>query len=154
IVRRRLDNYPQAFSDFANVRTVEELLAFVAEHGPLTRRFTGAWKGDIVPALVDQAEWMRNCFKDRARKLRISIPMTDVKAFLGLDESIVYSPTTLLGALWLQFAQTLSEGAEMRVCRHCRKPFPVGGKSGKRLVAEFCSDEHRVQFNSLKRSRK
>src|SRR5262249_3237966 len=51
-VRRHLDNYPQAFSDFANVRTAEELLAFVAEHGPLTRRFPGAWEGDIVPALV------------------------------------------------------------------------------------------------------
>src|SRR5262245_3833141 len=51
-VRRPLDSYPQAFSDFANVRTAEQLLAFVAEHGPLTRRFTGGWKGDIVPVLV------------------------------------------------------------------------------------------------------
>src|SRR5262249_37405818 len=122
-VRRRLDDYPQAFSDFANVRTAEELLAFVAEHGPLTQRL-GGWQGDIVPVLLDRAKMMRNCFKARARKLRIAIPLTDVKASLGPDDSIVYSPTTLLGALWLQFAQTLSEGAEMRVCRHCRKPFP------------------------------
>ena len=154
IIRRRLDDYPQLFSDFAGIKTQEELLAFVAEHGPLTHGFIGGGKGDVVPALLHQAKMMRTSFKDRARKLPIAIPVANVKASLGPDNSIEYSPATLLDALWLQFAQTLSEGAEMRVCRHCRKPFPVGGKSGKRLVAEFCSDEHRVQFNSLKRSRK
>jgi hypothetical protein len=153
-LRRRLDDYPQLFSDFAGIKTPEELLAFVAEHGPLTHRFIGGGKGEVVPALLHQAKMMRTTFKDRARKLPIAIPVTNVKALLGPDNSIKYCPATLLDGLWLQFAQTLSEGAEMRECRHCRKPFPVGGKSGKRLVAEFCSDEHRVQFNSLKRSRK
>src|SRR5262245_23162259 len=154
ILRRRLDNYPRLFSDFAGIKTQEELLAFVAEHGPLTRRTIGGREGDVVPMLLHQAKMMRTSFKDRARKLPIAIPMTNVRASLGPNNSIKYYPVTLLDALWLQFAQTLSEGAEMRVCRHCRKPFPVGGKSGKRIVAEFCSDEHRIEFNSLKRSRK
>jgi hypothetical protein len=153
-LRRRLDNYPQLFSNFAGIKTQEELLAFVAEHGPLTQRFTGGGKGDVVPKLLHQAKMMRASFKDRARKLRIAIPLTNVKAMLGADYSIKYYPATLLDALWLQFAQTLSERAEMHECRHCHKPFPVGGKSGKRIVAEFCSDEHRIEFNSLKRSRK
>jgi hypothetical protein len=153
-LRRRLDNYPQLFSNFAGIKTQEELLAFVAEHGPLTQRITGGWEGDVVPKLLRQAKMMRTKFEDRARKLPIAIPLTDVKASLGADNSIKYYPVTLLDALWLQFAQTLSEGAEMRVCRRCRKPFAVGGKSGKRIVAEFCSDEHRIEFNSLKRSRR
>jgi hypothetical protein len=154
--RRRLDDYPQLFSDFANVKAPEELLAFVVEHGPLTQRITGGWESDIVPELLRQAKMMRTRFDDRASGVSIAIPLTDVKASLEADNSIKYRPATLLDALWLQFAQSLSEGAIMRVCRlkRCRKRFPVGGKSGKRLVAEFCCDEHRIEFNSLKRSRK
>jgi hypothetical protein len=155
-IRRRLDEHPQLFSDFANIRTPEELLAFVAKHGPLTQRRTGGWEGDVVPELLRQAEEMRARFKARRDKVPIAIPLTDLKAWLGADNSIKYGPATLLDALWLQLAQTLCEGAEMRACRlkSCRKPFAVGGKSGKRLVAEFCCDEHRIQFNSLKRSEK
>jgi hypothetical protein len=152
-LRRRLDNYPQLFSSFAGIKTPEELLAFVTEHGPLTQRIAG-WEGDVVPKLLDQAEMMRADFKNRARKLPITIPLTDVKASLGADNSIKYNPATLLDALWLQFAQALSGGAVMRVCLYCRDPFAVGGKSGKRIVAKFCSNEHRIEFNSLKRSRK
>jgi hypothetical protein len=154
--RRRLDDYPQLFSDFANVKTPEELLAFVVEHGPLTQRITGGWEGDIVPEMLRQAKMMRTRFEDRASGVPIGIPLTDLKAWLGADNSIKYGPATLLDALWLQLAQSLSKGAKMRVCRlkSCHKPFPVGGKSGKRLVAQFCCDEHRIEFNSLKRSRK
>jgi hypothetical protein len=154
--RRRLDDYPQLFSDFANVKTPEKLLAFVVAHGPLTQRITGGWKGDIVPVLLRQAEMMSERFEDRAGRIPIAIPLIDVKASLDVDNSIKYRPATLLDALWLQFAQSLSDGAKMRVCRlkSCRKRFPVGGKSGKRLVAEFCCDAHRIEFNSLKRSEK
>ena len=98
-LRRRLDNYPQLFSDFAGIKTQEELLAFVAEHGPLSQRITGGWKGDVVPTLLHQAKMMRTSFEDRARKLPIAIPLTDVKASLGADNTIKYNPATLLDAL-------------------------------------------------------
>jgi hypothetical protein len=151
---RRLDDYPALYSTFASVRTPEELLAFVTQYGLLTQRRTGASEGDVVPLVLRQAKWFRTNLNARKANIWNPIPETELKAWLSRDLSVKYGPSTLLDALWLQFAQALSDGAQMRECRHCHRVFPVGGKSGKRLVAEFCSAAHRIEFNSLARSRK
>jgi hypothetical protein len=39
-------------------------------------------------------------------------------------------------------------------CRHCGTTFPTGPRSGRRLDAVFCCDQHRSRYNSLKRSPK
>jgi len=39
-----------------------------------------------------------------------------------------------------------------RACAHCGAMFEAGRGAGRRADAKFCSDEHRVAFNSLKRS--
>jgi len=148
-----LSNYPMLFSKFANVKTPEELLRFVTEYGPLT-----STKGDEIGPLLDQAKSMMACVKSRGRNFP-SWSMANLKAWLSRDKakgtiSVKVGPVRLLDALWLQLGQALSDGTEWRQCKHCRDWFPVGGKSGRRLVARFCSDEHRIEFNSLQRSKR
>ena len=62
------------------------------------------------------------------------------------------SPRSLLDALWLQLAQKLSAGGVIRQCQHCGGWFEAGPGSGRRFDAKFCSDDHRVVFNSRRRS--
>jgi hypothetical protein len=153
----RLDDHPALYGDFASIKTPEELLAFVTQYGPLTFAGTAHDAGDVVDELLDQAKRMEKRFKPKAR-VELDGPLADVKAWISTDKkgkvSIKMLPSTLLDALWLQLGQSLSGGAKMRECRHCKHWFPVGGDSGRRLVAEFCSEEHKKRFFSLERSRK
>jgi hypothetical protein len=58
----------------------------------------------------------------------------------------------LIGGLWWQLGQKLSGGSNFRECRQCRQWFEAGPGTGRRVDAEFCSDDHRIRFNSLKRT--
>jgi hypothetical protein len=62
-------------------------------------------------------------------------------------------PSTLLDGLWLQFGQAVTRGSRIQTCAHCGAWFEAGRGTGRRLDSKFCSDEHRIAFNSLKRSR-
>jgi hypothetical protein len=130
------------------VRSYDQLLAFVAEYGSLTKK-------NEIPKLLNAAKEMRTWLWRDKSPLRC---VADLKASLMRDRAsgtavISLSPTTLLDALWLQLAQALSGGTQFRRCEKCNIPFSVGGK-GRRLVARFCSDKCRIDFNSLQRSRK
>jgi hypothetical protein len=154
-IKKRLSEYPDLYIKFADVRTPADLLAFVTQYGPLTQRRTGGWECDIVPFMLREAERFRSQFKERKAKLNNPISDIDCKAWLSADLTVNYGPATLLDALWLQFAQSLSEGTQLKNCRLCGTSFPVGGQSGKRLnVTKFCCVECQVKFNSLKRSSK
>lgn len=54
-------------------------------------------------------------------------------------------PDTLWDALLLQFQQSVSSGAALKQCGWCRNLFEVGGATGKRSDARFCSDECRLR---------
>jgi hypothetical protein len=45
--------------------------------------------------------------------------------------------------------------AKFQICElpSCRQVFEVGSSSGRRLDARFCSDSHRIEFNSRKRTK-
>jgi hypothetical protein len=58
----------------------------------------------------------------------------------------------LEAALWCQLGQKLSGSTNFRECRQCRRWFEAGPGTRRRADAEFCSDKHRVNFNSLKRT--
>jgi hypothetical protein len=58
----------------------------------------------------------------------------------------------LIGALWYQLGQKLSGAANLRECRHCGEWFEAGFGTGRRADAQFCCDDHRIRFNSLKRT--
>jgi hypothetical protein len=147
-ISKRLSQYPMLFTQFAKARSDVELLAFITEYGSLTKR-------NEIPKLLDAAKEMRAWM---SRKKSPLWSVANLQASLVRDKAsgtavISYSPTTLLDALWLQLAQALSGGAEFRQCEQCNIQFPVGGK-GRRLVARFCSDKCRIDFNSLQRGRR
>ena len=150
-----LSNYPLLFSKFVNVQTPDELLRFITEYGPLTYSRFARGKGDEIPRLLDEAASMKECFKSRGRHSGL---MADLTASLSIDHkkgtvSVEITPVRLLDALWLQLGQALSDSSKWRQCGHCRGSFPVGGNSGRRSDARFCTDECRIKFNSLERSR-
>jgi hypothetical protein len=60
---------------------------------------------------------------------------------------------TLIGALWWQLARKLMGEAKIRECRQCRQWFEAGLGTGRRADAEFCCDEHKTKYFSLRRSK-
>jgi hypothetical protein len=66
----------------------------------------------------------------------------------------VLRATSLLGGIWLQLSQRLSGNSRFKSCKLCGQMFEVGIAGGRRLDAIFCSDKHRVDFNSLSRSKR
>ena len=64
------------------------------------------------------------------------------------------TPPTLINALWIQLGQALCSDASIRNCLHCGEWFEAGPGTGRRADALFCSDEHRIAYNSRKRGKK
>lgn len=155
------------FKIFANLaRTPDGVLELVSRFGSLTYEGWDPTKGEPVNWVMRDADQMRQVFRfwdgDREQSRLFGPP------FIGpgssLDAMVVWDPAakalrwelrpkSLLDALWLQLGQALTTGVQIRQCEHCRDWFKVGQGTGRRLDAKFCCDEHRIAFNSLKRSR-
>jgi hypothetical protein len=60
---------------------------------------------------------------------------------------------SLINGLWLQLASDVSGGAAFRLCERCGELFETGPRTGRRADSKFCSDAHRIEFNSRKRSK-
>jgi hypothetical protein len=118
-----------------------------------------------IPLVLYAAEQMRDMlakssggkspFKPSEREIRLTF--IDVK--LAPDPitgtvQIAFSPRSLMNALFLQIGQVLSGDATIKRCRHCGTVFTAGPGTPRRLDAEFCTDQHRIDFNSRKRSRR
>ena len=68
---------------------------------------------------------------------------------------MVLTARSLMDGLWLQLSQKVAGQAEFTKCNlpSCGRIFEVGSSSGRRLDARFCSDSHRIRFNSYKRTK-
>jgi hypothetical protein len=133
------------FERFSRLSTAEELLKFVERYGPLTRQGLRG-KGDVVGVVLNEARSMRLWVgKPLLEKLDVSIDIT------GGETRLKVTPACLLDAIWLQYAQS---GARSRECPQCHKRFLVGAAAGRRRDAQYCDDECRKRYNSLKRSRR
>ena len=166
------------FEIFANIATSPEgALDFVQRYGPLT--WDGWDSGDQVYLVTSQAERMREILRAWAgKKKHLRMPRRSPKSFglpirvhpedtgpsSSLEARVVWDPfgktlkwelrpRTLLDGLWLQLEQALTSGVQIQQCEHCGSWFEAGRGTGRRLDSKFCSDEHRIAFNSLKRSR-
>jgi hypothetical protein len=64
----------------------------------------------------------------------------------------VLKATSLMSGLFWQLINFKRAGAQYRSCQYCGILFEVGVGSGRRADAKFCSDEHKIEFNSRKRS--
>src|SRR5262249_28653718 len=142
---RPLEHFPDLFDRFINMATSETgVLTFVEKFGPLTNDGHRD-KGDVVPEIIDQAQAMVQPGLARPlNKLNVMIIANANEMRLKI------SPSCLIDALWLQLAQA---NTRSRQCPQCHRPFLIGVAVGRRKDAQFCSDECRIKFNSLARSR-
>jgi hypothetical protein len=97
------------------------------------------------------------------RALRLELSMRFSRTSLGeirlgddIDRGfrLTFTANTLMDGLWLQLAANISGGAAFRLCARCGKLFETGLRTGRRADSKFCSDAHRIEFNSRKRSKK
>jgi hypothetical protein len=51
-----------------------------------------------------------------------------------------FEPRSLIGAIWLQAAQSAAEGVAFRHCASCNRPIAIARTTGARADAKFCSD--------------
>jgi hypothetical protein len=165
---RPLERFETLFKIFANeVRAPRDVLDFVQKFGPLTTGGHDENIGEPVYDTIVHAEGMREFFYyigGDNRRLQRGIdaqlnPLGRIDFSLDFDPAtarprLMLSPSDLLDALWLQFGQMLSGDSPLRRCQHCGEWFESGVRTGRRADAKFCSDEHRISFNSLKRSKK
>jgi len=54
------------------------------------------------------------------------------------NQRIIFTPMNLLGAMWLQFAQAVTEEFQLRVCEGCGKYFQIGPGGKRRADATTC----------------
>jgi hypothetical protein len=66
--------------------------------------------------------------------------------------SHTFTTNSLMNGLWLQLAGDVSGGAAFRSCARCGLLFETGPGTDRRADSRFCSDHHRIEFNSRKRT--
>jgi hypothetical protein len=153
------------FATFTNAAASPAgVLDFINRHGPLTTTAvqTGA---EPVPGVIEHAQAMRGFIEAAGGRVRMAdilgaeeMPLSGMNAAVVRDKytkvpRLRFSPRNLLDALWMQLAYTLSSGVCARECRQCGVIFTAGPGTSRRGDAEFCSPEHQISFNSLKRSK-
>jgi hypothetical protein len=143
------------------------LLKFINAFGPLTRSGFDCDRGEEVPRLVSHAAAMRGWIDAVRDERRASLPDSigpDGLKLGTLVAEVVIDPITqaprlrlrvndLLTGLWVQLGQKMTGSARFQRCLQCRGMFETGPGTGRRLDAKFCTDAHRIAFNSQKRSR-
>lgn len=150
---------------FANIgTTIDGLLQFISQFGSLTQGGLDPTIGDEVPVLLSHASTMADLlayssegrisylsqFEKGLSWTKIDVGLV-VNRFTGKPQ-ITMTPPWLLHGLWLEFGQALSGDISIKKCAHCGGWFEVGPGTGRREDAKFCCDDHRVIFNSRKRS--
>jgi len=153
---RPLDEFPTLFKAFGNIqKTPGGVLDFFEIFGPLTHDGEAGGKGEKLSTVIDWAKLMESRLQ-KVKGRQEDIPLNRLQAHLvnGRDVArLEFRPSTLIDALWLQLGQELSGGTIIQRCIHCHRPFRAGPGTSRRADAIFCCDEHRIEFNSLKRSR-
>jgi len=135
---------PNLVGRFINMaRSEAGALEFVEKFGPLTIAGLRG-KGEVVFEIMDEAAAMVRYGTRGLGKFKAWIVVDDEGMRLKVE------PTSLLDALWLLLAQT---NTRSKLCQQCRQPFSTGVAVKRRRDAKFCTDECRIKFNSLKRSR-
>jgi hypothetical protein len=159
-----LKHFNRLYKSFADIKDEALAVDFACKWGLLT----SSDGSDELETFLKEAEDFRKSLEQRrpSRKKRIpefnaeveTTVLADLKASLTTDPrgrlQLRILPSNLLEALWLQLAQTLATGTDIRTCLLCGQYFEVGPRGQKRLDAKFCSDEHRIKFHSLRRPKR
>jgi hypothetical protein len=164
------------FREFINTDpTPEGILGFVNRFGPLTRSGNQYVEGEGEKMIGDPVEWVIDSLNFMIETLATDARDKEAHRFLGralgadgirlngievrlvFDERtqsprILQVPGDLWTALYLRLFEVQLSDIALRRCGHCNALFTAGLGTGRHLNAKFCSDEHRIQFNSLKRT--
>jgi hypothetical protein len=168
IAYRPLTEFDGLFRQFTNLATTPAgVLEFIEKFGPLTLGGLDEKMGEDVQTIIKHARNMHQILDiyscgDKSALVRMMGP-SGIGMGARIETALIVDPVTktpklqltvrdLLTALWIQFGQAISSGATIRQCQLCSDLFEVGPGTGRRLDAKFCSDEHRVVFNSVKRN--
>jgi hypothetical protein len=154
------------YARFAGIHTAGDALAFINRFGALTELGTDPGSGEDVHFILEHASAFRSFLSYGAEQER------ELGSWAGLEGKrigrldlvlkrdpvsgslrLTLAPPTLLAGLWLQLAQKITGARPFRECRCCKTWFEVGPGTNRRLDAVFCTDDHRVLFNSRKRSK-
>ena len=159
-------------------KTEEGLLDFYTRFGPLTKQghsrsgeeaSYGMWLAKSMDDLLNASPQERldilrsspssywSLLRPTRRWEGINCAITEIKL---VADPVTGTPRlkffvkTLEEALLLQFAQSIAGERDMRTCTYCGVWFDAGPGTGRRADAKFCSDEHRIAFNSQKRTKR
>jgi hypothetical protein len=146
--------------------SVEGLLEFFTRFGPLTQEGLDPNCGEDIRFALSSASTMRDVITDSPQNRAQYFSRFGSKglSWSAIDVALTFNPMTnkpqfrltpptLVNALWLELGQALSSDASIRNCLHCGGWFEAGPGTGRREDAKFCSDPHRIAFNSRKRSK-
>jgi hypothetical protein len=145
-------------------RTKEGLLDFINDFGPLTAAGNdegGEEVGYGLDVAVQMNEWLCRSPEDRAARLSAlgakGFDLSDASMALACDP-VTGQPRlrcramSLERAMWLEFANSFA-GDTVKRCAHCGLWFRAGAGMERRQDAIFCSHDHKLDFNSLRRSK-
>jgi hypothetical protein len=171
---------PGLLDRFLDVRTPADILRFLQFYGPLTREGFSVEGGDSFPDVdgglsfyshegealdigIDRAGWFRDLLSAKPRPAKVARILEQFKLEPYTVQIIPdqksgmrmkFRPDDLLGFLTLSVLHRMRGSNLYSACLECGEFFAKGIKTGRRSDAQFCSDQHRVNFNSSKRSRR
>jgi hypothetical protein len=172
-------NIPGLLKRFLAINTPADLLSFVDRWGPLTREGFSCREGEEFPNPdgsqsfydkdgeelsigLEYASWFRDVViaKDKPAQVARSFERFKFETYptrIVADKKrgirLIVAPDNLLGFLTLELARIVLNVSSGSFCLKCGEFFLKGVGTDRRGDAQFCSDEHRIEYNSLKRSR-
>jgi len=169
---RPVEMLDQIFNAYINTEpTPEGLLGFVNRFGPLTP-YGNEDFGELVEFAINHLKSTIALIRaygetDKATQKRAlagflgpdGLESPGIKLRIVFDEQAQTLRTEqivkdLSTALWLRQLEIMGSDTLMRRCGHCGAWFTAGMGTGRHLNARFCTDAHRIAFNSLKRTPK
>jgi hypothetical protein len=161
---RPFEQVPGLFRLFSKLATTPEgLLEFVTRFGPMLPHgnrqdgedsLTGLSAAQTMSELLqDYAQDPRTCFLRFGEQ---GLGWSRIDVYFAFNPvtgrpQFKFTPPSLLHALWFELGEFLARDAQVRECLHCGGWFETGPGTGRRADAKFCSNDHRIAFNSLKR---
>jgi hypothetical protein len=166
------------FDDFLLVRTPADLLQFVNRRGPLTREgffckasdedfrapnefYSSPDEGESLDLGLDYASRFRDVLKEKHTPSRVArsfeafrLEKYQVEIAPDVKRGVRFKffPENLLDYLTLRLAHVVLALPTYSSCLLCGEFFAKGIGTKRRGDAQFCSDQHRIDYNSQKRS--
>lgn len=153
----RLDDDPKAFADFATSwgylfgwsykqKEGESVFTWREEHRLLRQALEWA---ELDPRHLLHFD----AIEPESGGSRVAPGLNATPTWTG-KLSLRFRPASLVGALWLQFMQAVTQGGEIRSCDQCGTWFERGPGTARGRKARFCSDVCRFGFHNQRRTKR